>query len=159
MRRPASAWDRRVIEAVLSYQFNGEYARVVAGLDGLEVEYSSTGRLRYVVWRGSRILTRRAGDGLFSLSRVAGELLRRTVAPPAFRVVVREPEVVSGSVLAVIVERADEAIRPGDEVIVVDEQDELVGVGRARVSGALMASLPRGEVVRVRKLASRGGVA
>jgi len=47
---------------------------------------------------------------------------------------------------------ADARIRPGDEVLVVNENDELLAVGKARAPGSLMARLKGQDVVRVREV-------
>lgn len=56
-----------------------------------------------------------------------------------------------GSVLAPIVRGITEDVRPGDEVFVVDEDDNLLGIGRSVVSWADLQSMSRGEVVRLRR--------
>jgi archaeosine-15-forming tRNA-guanine transglycosylase len=142
-----------VVRGVLSFQFSPRVAEALTTPESqVEVEYSSTGRIRFVRLRGERILTRRAGDGLFSLSLKAASIVLRVEPPPRFRVAVREPEHVVGSVLAVNVEWVDELLRPGDEVIIVDSSDRLVGVGRLRVPPSMIDGLDRGEVVRVRRV-------
>ena len=46
----------------------------------------------------------------------------------------------------------DEKIVPGEEVLVEDSRGELIGVGRAVVSGSLMKTLASGVVVKLRKV-------
>lgn len=140
------------IRAVLSYQFSPRVAfALTTPEDEVEVEYSSKGRVRFVRLKGERILTRRAGDGLYALSPRAAEVILRVEPPPRFRVIVKDPGLISGSVLVANVERVDHLLRPGDEVIIVDRGDRLVGVGRLRVPPAMISGLERGEVVRVRR--------
>ena len=55
-----------------------------------------------------------------------------------------------GSIFAVGVSEADHSIRPGDEVIVLNNQDEVIGVGRSEMSGREMCELNRGRAVTVR---------
>ncbi|GAB6148395.1 PUA domain-containing protein [Stetteria hydrogenophila] len=157
--KPATRSVLRVIRGLLSYQFTPRVAEALTTPEEeVSVEYSSTGRVRFVRLQGERILTRRAGDGLFSLSLKAASVVLGVEPPPRFRVAVREPEYVSGGVLAVNVDWIDGFLRPGDEVIIVDSEDRLLGVGRLRVPPSMLAGLERGEVVRVRRVVGRGGV-
>lgn len=142
-----------VIRGVLSFQFSPRVAEALTTPEeAVGVEYSSTGRVRFLLLKGERVATRRAGDGLFSLSLKAASIVLSVEPPPRFRVVVREPERIVGSVLAVNVESIDQSLRPGDEVIIVDSEDNLVGVGRLRVPPSMIEGLERGEVVRVRRV-------
>ncbi|MFW9801332.1 MAG: DUF5591 domain-containing protein [Candidatus Thorarchaeota archaeon] len=59
-------------------------------------------------------------------------------------------EVKGGSIFAVGVREADYGIRPGDEVIVVDKNDNVVAVGRSEMSGKEMCDFEKGRAVTVR---------
>ncbi|MFX0055598.1 MAG: DUF5591 domain-containing protein [Promethearchaeota archaeon] len=59
-------------------------------------------------------------------------------------------EVKGGSIFAVGVREADSSIRPGDEVIVVDRNDNVVAVGRSEMSGKEMSEFEKGRAVTVR---------
>jgi len=60
------------------------------------------------------------------------------------------PSVKGGSIFAVGVREADAAIRPGDEVIVMNNHGEVTAVGRSEMSGREMCELDRGRAVSVR---------
>jgi archaeosine synthase len=60
------------------------------------------------------------------------------------------PSVKGGSIFAVGVQEADPVIRPGDEVIVLNHQNEVTAVGRSEMSGREMCELERGRAVSVR---------
>jgi len=55
-----------------------------------------------------------------------------------------------GSVFAVGINEADSGIRPGDEVIVLNNQDEVIAVGRSEMSGREMCDFKKGKAVSVR---------
>ena len=55
----------------------------------------------------------------------------------------------TNSIFSVGVEKADERIRPGDEVIVV-HKDKVVGVGRAALNGTEMMRAGKGLAVALR---------
>lgn len=152
MRRvKPSERDLLTIEAVLAYQFDYRVARAFMGLEGLLVEYSRRGRIKYVYWGGERLLTRRPTDGLFTLSIAAGRIVAANSRPPRFRVIVERGYRPLGSVLARNLIDIDEDLRPGDEVIIVDPEDKLIGVGRLRLPPVIAKSAQMGEVARVRK--------
>jgi len=62
-----------------------------------------------------------------------------------------EPFVREGrNAFAKFVRNADDGIRPGDEVLIVDETDAVFGVGRAELSGAEAEALGSGVAVETR---------
>lgn len=88
-----------------------------------------------------------ADTGLLSLTLSGAKLIA-----PLNRYWVRldAPIVKGGSIFAVGINEADSAIRPGDEVIVLNNQDEVIAVGRSEMSGREMCELKRGRAVSVR---------
>ncbi|MHA1863032.1 MAG: DUF5591 domain-containing protein, partial [Candidatus Thorarchaeota archaeon] len=88
-----------------------------------------------------------ADSGLLSLTLSGAKLLA-----PLNRYWVRldAPTVKGGSIFAVGIQEADSSIRPGDEVIVINNQDEVIAVGRSEMSGREMCELKRGRAVSVR---------
>jgi len=83
------------------------------------------------------------------------ELIHSMTRSPTQRVVVRrnvaEYARAGRSIFAKHVLRYDPQIRPGDEVIVVDEDDDLLAVGRAVLSGEEMLSIKRGVAMKTRE--------
>ena len=59
-------------------------------------------------------------------------------------------EVKGGSIFAVGVKEADTGIRPGDEVIVIGQDERVVAVGRSEMSGIEMCEFEKGRAVTVR---------
>jgi archaeosine synthase len=55
-----------------------------------------------------------------------------------------------GTIFAVGISEADSGIRPGDEVIVLNNQDEVIAVGRSEMSGREMCDFRKGQAVSVR---------
>ncbi len=88
-----------------------------------------------------------ADTGLLSLTLSGAKLIA-----PLDRYWVRldAPIVKGGSIFAVGIKEADSSIRPGDEVIVLNNQDEVIAVGRSEMSGREMCELKRGRAVSVR---------
>ncbi|MCG2874462.1 MAG: prefoldin subunit alpha [Acidilobus sp.] len=148
-RRPATEEELGVLRALLSLQFGDDVAKALTSLP-LLVE-RRRGKIRYVYTAdGERLMTLRPTDFMFTISLRAGEIIRTSTRPPFMRVVVRGYE--DGDVRGEMVLLADARIRPGDEVLVVNENDELLAVGKARAPGSLMAKLKGQDVVRVREV-------
>jgi archaeosine synthase len=59
-------------------------------------------------------------------------------------------QVKGGSIFAVGINDADQEIRPGDEVIIINNDDEVIGVGKSEMSGREMCELSRGRAVSLR---------
>ena len=142
----------RRIRSVADYQF-GRGVGVKLFPKNVEIICSKrTGRIRYVYLKGERLVTLRPTDGLLSLS-IAGA--KRIVKRAKYRVTVQndvaEFIIKGGDVFAKHVVRADKNIRPKDEVIVVDENCEVLAVGRAVLSGDEMEAFKSGVAVKVRR--------
>ncbi|MGC9112618.1 MULTISPECIES: PUA domain-containing protein [Acidilobus] len=134
---------------LLALQFNEEVAAAITSLP-LQVELRR-GKIRYVYYNGVRLMTLRPRDFTFSISPEAGKIIKRATEPPRFRVIVSSGSALEGEVTGNSVLDADKLIRPGDEVLIVDVNDSLLGVGKAKAPGFLMRQLGPQEVVRFRR--------
>ena len=96
---------------------------------------------------GEQVCSYVAESGTLSLTLAGGKLLA-----PLNRYWVRldVSKIKGGSIFAVGVQEADYAIRPGDEVIVINKSNEVIAVGRSEMSGREMCELKRGRAVSVR---------
>ena len=149
----------RILEGVLSYQFGRPAARAI--LEGeLRVEIVRGFPRRVTTPDGEHVLTLRPTDGLASLGPVAAERLIEATEPPEHRVIVdeegEERAVRGRDVFAAHVVEAWDEIRPGDECVIVNGDDEPLAVGKARLSGWEMPRFEHGVAVRVRKPVQRG---
>jgi len=141
--------------ATADMQFGAGAADVL--MDG-EVELVTskrTGKLRNVLVDGEHVLSMRAQDGMYTLKLAGGRRLHAAWERPRMRVVVNEdaaPFARDGkSVFARFVVDADPGLRPADEVLVVDGDDALLGVGRTLMNRREMLSFQRGMVVKMRE--------
>jgi uncharacterized protein with predicted RNA binding PUA domain len=118
---------------------------------------SSTKRLRYLYSGKERIATVRANDGLLTLSMLGAKRLHSFFGAPRLRVAVSDdaaPFVIKGgNVFARHVLSVDPEIRAGEEVLVVDGEDRLLGTGRAILAPEEMLQIKRGLAVQIRKAA------
>ncbi len=146
--------DLLKIYGILILQFDKNFSTEVLR-EAKYIAISSTGRLRGVLDGDLKPIIHIRPDSYRAILTDKGAiLLSRVTHPPKYRVIIRSNEVEnihgSKSLLAPVVIDADTAIRSGDEVLVVDENDKLLGYGKARLSGYEIASIKRGEVVRMR---------
>lgn len=145
----------RRIRSVSDYQFGkGVGAKLFP--ENVEIAYSKrTGRIRYVYLDGKRLATLRPTDGLFSLSIAGAKRIVEKADSAKCLVTVRDDVAKfiakGGDVFAVHVVRADDDIRPKDEVIGVNENGEVLAVGRAVLSGEEMKAFKKGVAVKVRR--------
>ena len=83
-----------------------------------------------------------------------GKRLHKTLSPPKLRVVTDQEVakfIAEGrSVFAKHVKSVDPQIRAGDEVLVTDEEDKLLAVGKAHLSPREMVDLSHGVAVKTR---------
>ncbi|MDG5775879.1 PUA domain-containing protein [Haloarculaceae archaeon H-GB2-1] len=146
--------ERSLLRRVADYQFGSGASEALFSADGLSVTHTSSGRPRQVHADAGRLVTY-AVDGRFTLGLEGGRLLHEALDGSSYRVVVgdeSEPFVSDGkNTFAKFVSAADEAIRPGDEVLVVHEDGHLLAVGRAELSGPAMLDFETGMAVKVRE--------
>ncbi len=143
--------------AVADYQFGeGAGEALFMPADKIRWELSKqTGKIRFVYRDDELILTLVPTTGFFTLMPRAAKLLVRRLEYPRLRVVVNEdaePFVKRGrSVFPKFIVDCDPEIRPEEEVIVVNENDDVLAVGRALLSGVEMKRFRRGVAVKVRR--------
>lgn len=147
--------DIAALRTVADYQFGAGAGGALVPDDGaLDVERSASGRPRQLVAEGGRIASYNT-DGRLTLGLEGGRRLQAALAPPAYRVTVgeeSEPFVRDGkNAFAKFVVEVDPAVRPADEVLVVDVDGSLLGVGRAELSAEGMGAFETGMAVMVRE--------
>lgn len=144
-------WTQRQMEALLAWQYPGHSLPLGdSGLRGLRSR--RTGRLRELSYH-EHAAFRIGNDGLPRPTWIGAGLLHQAVRPPRLRVVVREdavPFVRDGrSLFSRFAGPVDPAIVPGASVLLVDERDALLAVGRAELAGHEMGRFTRGAAVVV----------
>lgn len=140
---------------VADLQFGPRGADALLGGTVTFVRSKRTSKVRNVLVDGEHVLSLRPRDGLYTLKLAGGRRLHEALPPPSLRVVVEADAAPFNregkNVFAKFVVDCDEAIRPWDEVLVVDEEDHLVAVGRALMNREEMRAFARGVAVRVRE--------
>jgi len=143
------------IRSVADYQFGREVGTKLFP-DTVNIVYSkNTGKIRHIHLKEELLATLRPTTGLFVLTLAGAKRLVREVKPLRCWVKVHddaEPYVSKGrSAFAKHVIDADAEIRPQEEVIVINRENEVLAVGRALLSGTEMKEFSRGMAVRVRR--------
>ncbi|NHJ13621.1 MAG: hypothetical protein EAX95_08080 [Candidatus Thorarchaeota archaeon] len=133
------------LRAIADFQFGRD-----AGHHLIPTDAKLGGKLYHTVTcrvNGEQICAFVASIGSISLTLTGGRLLQ-----PLNRYWVRFAgrELKGSSIFAVGIEDADSRIRPGDEVIVLSQDDEVIGVGRSEMSGKEMCEFEKGHAISLR---------
>lgn len=142
------------VRCIADYQF-GKGVGVKLFPDSIEIQLSPrTGRIRYINLNGERLATLRPTDGLLSLSIKAAQTLAAEVPDAKCFVTVKNdvaPYIAKGGdVFAVHVVAVDEEVHAKDEVVAVDENRQVLAVGRTQLSSTEIRAFKTGVAVKTR---------
>ena len=145
--------ELRRIRVVANYQFGRRASRIFP--DKVQITRSpNTHRIRHIYHDEKLLATYRPKDGLLALSIAGGEALQKIFKPPRLRVRVvpgvEEFITKGGNVFCKHVQEVDPELRPAEEVLVVDQEDKLLAVGRSFFNAEEMLSFKTGVGVKVR---------
>jgi conserved protein with predicted RNA binding PUA domain len=142
------------VRSIADYQFGkGVGAKLFP--DNIEIQYSPrTGRIRYINLDSERLATLRPTDGVLSLSLKAAQLMaKNTPFAKCFVTVKNEVSrfvAAGGDVFAVHVVKVDSEVGAKDEVIALDEEGNVLAVGRTVLSSEEIKAFKIGVAVKVR---------
>ncbi|MCL5876881.1 MAG: pseudouridine synthase [Candidatus Bathyarchaeota archaeon] len=146
--------NKMKVRAVADYQFGkGVGAKLFP--EDIEIQLSPrTGRIRYINLNGERLATLRPTDGRLSLSIKAAQTVAQNI-PKAKCFVTVQNDVSQyiakgGDVFAVHVVAVDDEVGAKDEVIAVDENREVLAVGRTLLSAPEIRAFKTGVAVKTR---------
>ncbi|MHA2207985.1 MAG: tRNA guanosine(15) transglycosylase TgtA [Candidatus Thorarchaeota archaeon] len=148
------SWTRRKVRALLIHQW-GESAGKMADLDSLQIDLSkSTGKIRHCRINDEILFTVVPTTGLLTPTYLGGQELLQAGLNDTYKVVIDSDVsefVASGkSALAKFIKNAAPELKAGEEVLVLDEEQNLLGTGRSQISGREMAAFNRGVAVQIR---------
>jgi predicted RNA-binding protein (TIGR00451 family) len=145
------------IRSVADYQL-GKGAGKALFPDKVNIVFSrNTGRIRHIYLDNDLLATLRPTDGMFSLTLAGAKRLMRGVIPRLWVKVQKdvEPFIAQGkSVFAKHVVNADDEIRPKEEVMIIGENNLVLAVGKAVLTGKEIKAFKHGVAVKVRRGAS-----
>lgn len=146
---------------IAEYQFDADIANCLfSSFSSYFLIYSgSTRRIRYIYViinnEYKLYLILRAQDNLFSLTPSSGKVIKECTKAPKYRVMIdsKVTEFIKrgGNVFCKHVKMVDKNLRAGDEAIITDENDNLLAVGRMKLSGEEILAYKRGVAVIVRR--------
>jgi uncharacterized protein with predicted RNA binding PUA domain len=142
------------VRSIADYQF-GKGVGANLFPDNIEIQYSPrTGRIRYINLNGARLATLRPTDGVLSLSlKAAVFMAQNTPFAKCFVTVQNEVSkfiAAGGDVFAVHVVKVDPEVGAKDEVIALDEDGQVLAVGRTILSSDEMKAFKTGVAVKIR---------
>ncbi len=143
------------LRSTADYQF-GKGVGVKLFPENVEIKYSkATGRIRYVHLSGNRLATLRPTDGLLSLSIYAAQIIVKNYNLAKCFVTVQNDVsefIAKGrDVFAVHVVAVNEEVHSKDEVIVINQEHQVLAVGRALLSASEMKAFKTGVAVKIRR--------
>src|SRR3989441_2170179 len=144
--------ELRRIRVVANYQFGKGASKAFP--KAIQITRSpNTHRIRHIYNNDELLATYRPKDGLLALSIPGGQALRGIFKPPRLRVEVvpgvEEFIKNGGNVFCKHVQHVDPELRPAEEVLVVDENDRLLAVGRRLFNPYEIRSFQIGGEVKV----------
>jgi predicted RNA-binding protein (TIGR00451 family) len=145
----------RKIRSIADYQLGKGVGEALFPNNITVIFSKRTGKIRHIYLKHELLATLRPTDGMFSLTIAGAERILNGVKHPCLWVKVQKeaaPFIAKGkSVFAKYVADSYSEIRPQEEVIVIDEDDKVLAVGRAVLTGKEMKVFKSGVAVRVRR--------
>jgi 7-cyano-7-deazaguanine tRNA-ribosyltransferase len=147
--------DLEKIRAIADYQF-GHGAGIILFPDLVKIEYSkNTGRIRHIYLGEDLVASYRPNDALFTLTIFGAKKLVKGFPDFKYKVQVADHVVEfveeGGNLFAKHVVEAHPDVRPGQELVVVDRDDEVIAVGRALLNREEMLSFETGVAIKIRR--------
>ena len=147
----------RKVKAICDYQFDPEITDILfSNKEEIRVERSkNTNKIRYIYLKDNLLLTLRPSNGFFTLSLFSAKKIIDNTTPPKLRAIVSteiSDFIKKGrNVFCKHIINIDENLRPMDEVIVVDQNDELLAIGRLKIPIDYVKTFKNGVAINVRK--------
>ncbi len=147
----------RKIKAISDYQFGPEITDILFDdITPLRIERSrNTDKIKFIYHENDLLLTLRPTNGFFSLTlHSARKILKNTKAPKMRTIVLTEISefIKEGrNVFCKHVVDIDTDLRPMDEVIVVNQDDELLAIGRLKIPARQVKFFQSGIAINIRK--------
>ena len=147
----------RQIRGISDYQFGKEITDILFDdIDQISFERSSkTNKIKYVFYQNHLLLILRPTNGFFTLSFFSAKKIIENTLVPKLRVVVLSEisEFIKKgrNVFCKHVVDIDNTLRPLDEVIVVNQDDELLAIGKLKVPVPYIKDFSVGIAINIRK--------
>ena len=149
--------DLRKIKAISDYQFSPLITDILFDNEAnIKIEYSkNTKKIRHIYYQENLLLNLRPTNGFFTLSLFSAKKIIKSVPKPILRVIVQNEisEFIKKgrNVFCKHIIDIDDNLRALDEVIVVNQKDELLAIGKLVFPVPYLRSFKRGIAVNVRR--------
>ncbi|MFX1274879.1 MAG: PUA domain-containing protein [Promethearchaeota archaeon] len=149
--------DLRKIKAISDYQFGPDITDILFNKpEHIRIERSrNTNKIRYVYFKDTMLLSLRPTNGFFTLTNYSAKKILEKTSIPRLRVVVlteiSEFIIKGRNVFCKHVVDIDSNLRPMDEVIVVNQEDKALAIGRLKIPAYQVKFFESGIAVDVRK--------
>lgn len=154
MQKELERDDEIKLSGIGDYLFGKGSGKLV--FKGCSAKYSKTKKMRWVYdEKGTLVATIRASDGIPIFALEGAKRLKKLEFPKS-RVVIKDDKEIEElikngkNLFAKFIENCNPNIRAGNEVLVVNKKDELLGYGRAALGAREMLSFKRGVAVETR---------
>ena len=148
----------KLLEGLVVYQYGLGSSKVFNEIerDLLRICYSkNTKRIRSVLYGDRLFITIRASDYMVIPHITFARYLHKALPYPYYRVVVVNEiveDILNGyTVFSRHIIAGDPRIKPYDEVMIVNEEDRLIGVGKALLDYESMITSTRGAAIQIRE--------
>ncbi|MHC1599187.1 MAG: tRNA guanosine(15) transglycosylase TgtA [Candidatus Methanofastidiosia archaeon] len=145
--------ERTMVEEIADYQFGRDIGKRL--FKDTTISYSRNDRVRTLISDDVVVATLRARDGLLILGDEGQRRLHNILPSPSYRVMVDDevsPYIKShGDVFSKFVKGIDTNLYSGEEVLIVDENDSLLGSGWLLLSPPEIPFFTRGIAVKTRR--------
>ena len=147
----------RKVKAISDYQF-GQSVTDILFEDESEIHFEfskNTGKIKHVFYRDKLLLNLRPTNGFFTLSLFSAEKIIKNIPIPRLRGIVMN-EIsdfikIGRNVFCKHITDIDNNLRPSDEIIVVNQEDEILAIGKLVIPVPYVRSFKTGIAIKVRK--------
>jgi len=144
--------ERDLIRGISVYQFGVEAEQLFSAVS---IVYGRTGKVRHLYQGETLLATLRPMDGLFVLTFEGAQKLH-TLLPFPHRRITADSEAVpfikeGRDLFSKFVKSIDKTLRPYEEVLIIDDTDTLIGVGKLLLSPEEVNLFKRGVAVQCRR--------
>jgi len=147
----------RKVKAICDYQF-GQAITDILFEDESEIHFifsRNTGKIKHIYRENNLLLNLRPTNGFFTLSLFSAERIINSTPSPQHRAVVMSEisEFIrkGRNVFCKHLQEIDIKLRPLDEVIVVNQEDEILAIGRLSMPIPYIKAFNTGIAINVRK--------
>jgi len=147
----------RKATAISDYQFGQSITDVLfEDENDIYFEFSkNTGKIKHVYYKDKLLLNLRPTNGFFTISLYSADKIINNTPPPKMRAIVMN-EIsdfikLGRNVFCKHIIDIDDNLRPSDEIIVVNQENELLAIGKLVIPVPYVRSFKTGVAIKVRK--------